>query len=160
MQSNQSEKKSSIPYNGLKSDYNTLAKFVYIYEKEIKGLNSESQFSQKYSQAFCVFKNKLKENIKNATQEELIQEVEESKKHTLYFTKYKFQVWDLCRHLRNSISHAIIEKGEIEKRKKIIKIPDKYRGKFTSKGYLDYSSIKEFIVKLENEYEEKENQQI
>lgn len=158
MQSNQSEQNSVFPYNGLKSDYNALAKFVYIYEKEIKNLNSESQFSQKYPQAFNVFKHHLKGSIKYATQEDLNQEVEDSKKYTLYFTKHKFQVWDLCRHLRNSISHAIIEKGEMEKRKKIIIILDKYRGKVTSKGYLDYSSIKEFVIEMIKKYEEKENQ--
>lgn len=158
MQSNQSEQNLSLPYNGLKSDYNTLAKFVYIYEKEIKNLNTESQFSQKYSQAFYVFKHHLKGSIKYATLEELSQDVANSKKYTLYYTKHKFQVWDLCRHLRNSISHAIIEKGEMEKRKKIIIILDKYRGKVTSKGYLDYSSIKEFIVEMIKKYEEKENQ--
>ena len=66
----------------------------------------------------------------------------------LYFTKRTVLVLDLLRHLRNSFSHGLLT---MESNKIIV--CDKYRNFQTSKGYLEYKLLKEFIVEIVKEYE-------
>lgn len=136
-----------MEYNGLKSDLNSLAKFVFIYETEIKKMVNETDFKQFNEQAFYSFKHKIQAKIKNATINE-IKNSPESSKQTLYFTKQKNQILDFCRHLRNAFSHGLLRKES----KKMI-IIDKNRGNCTSKGYVEYDITKKFIVEIIKEFE-------
>lgn len=148
--------KQPVFYHGVKNDLNTLMKFVYIFEKDIKLLNKENYFSIKYPEAFLIFKQKLQKVIKYSTQKELNEGAYiKNCQYTLYYTKQKFQVWDLCRHLRNAICHALIEKTEMNKYS-VLKIPDYYKRKISSEGYLDYSIIKFFLVEIVKKYENTE----
>ena len=135
-------------YNGLTNDLNSFAKFIYIYETEIKCMTKLSDFSGKYNKSYEIFlKNKLKNYIKYVRRKEILNLIG-SKRYTLHMTKQKFQIWDLCRHIRNSIVHALVF---IDKDKLLI--TDKHCGRLTTTGYLSYKHVKEFIVEIINEYE-------
>ena len=135
-------------YNGLKNDLNSFAKFIFIYETEIKYISGLPEFSYKFAKSYNTFlKNKKKLKIKYATIKE-IKDLTDNQKYTLHMTKQKFQIWDLCRHIRNSIVHALVF---IDKDKLLI--TDKHCGRLTTTGYLSYKHVKEFIVEIINEYE-------
>lgn len=63
-------------------------------------------------------------------------------------TKHRFQIWDMCRHLRNSFSHGLLNVSENH-----VIITDKHLKRLTATGFLDYISVKEFIVEIIKEYE-------
>ena len=134
-------------YNGLNDDLNSLAKFVYIYADEIQSLKKEKEFGSKYPNAYKVFKNKLQRNMKFATCKE-IANLKEEKKHTLFFTGSKAQTIELCRHLRNSFSHGLLNNQSSQ-----LMIFDKDKGSYTSKGYLNCNDVKEFIEGIIKDYE-------
>ena len=143
------EKQFLMKYNGLKADMSTFAKLIYIYETQIKYFNKESEFEYQYKKAHIAYKNLIKKKIKYATREDiksLEPEIEVPPK--LYFTKRTVLVLDLLRHLRNSFSHGLLT---MESNKIIV--CDKYRNFQTSKGYLEYKLLKEFIVEIVKEYE-------
>ncbi len=138
-----------MKYNGLKADMSTFAKLIYIYETQIKYFNKESEFEYQYKKAHITYMNLIKKKIKYATREcikSLEPEIEVP--HKLYFTKRTVLVLDLLRHLRNSFSHGLLT---MESNKIIV--CDKYRNFQTSKGYLEYKLLKEFIVEIVKEYE-------
>lgn len=137
-----------MQYNGLKSDLSSLAKFVFIYETSIKEMNNENDFKQLSANAFYLFKHNLQTNMKYATISE-IKDMGEQNKQTLFFNRQKCQIIDFCRHLRNSFSHGFLKKEN----NKII-IPDISRGNYSSKGFLEYSIVKEFIVGIIKDFED------
>lgn len=132
----------NMQYNGLKNDINNLGKFVFIYETKIKKMGKEDDFSQWNYEAFYLFKKKIQVNVKFATISE-IKNLPKQSKQTLYFTKRRNQILDFCRHLRISFSHGLLENRD----KKMI-ILDKYRGNYTSEGFIEYDIAKEFIVNI------------
>jgi len=136
-------------YNNLESQLKTLAKFVFIYESHIKEKSKEADFKEISTEALYVFKKSIQKKIKYATDEEIRSE-KTSNKQTLFFTKNKVQILDFCRHLRNSICHGIISKDGCK-----LNIPDKNRGKETSKGFLDYDHVITFIKYIILNFEEK-----
>ena len=140
-----------MQYNGLNDDLKSFAQFVYIYETNIKNMQGGlNEFSHKYSRAYNMFvKNKLNKKIKYATTKE-IASLKDEKKYPFYMTKQRFQVWDMCRHLRNSFAHANLRVSG-----NTIVVTDKRLKRLTATGFLDYSSVKEFIVAIIKEYENK-----
>ena len=68
---------------------------------------------------------------------------------TFYFTSGKYKVRELCRHLRNSFSHALLKKDG----NKLV-VTDMYRKQNTSIGYLQYTTIIDFLKKIIAEYEQ------
>ena len=134
-------------YNGLKDDMNSFAKFVYIYEFIIKKLGKEKEFSLQFPDAFYLYKHELKNQMKYAKRIDM-NALPINNKHTLYFTKQKVQVLDFIRHFRNSFVHGLLE----HKSQKLF-VSDKFRTFNTSIGYLDYMSVKKFIVEIIKEYE-------
>lgn len=74
-----------MPYNGLKGDMNTLAKFVFIYEKKIKHKSRVDEFTEVSAEAMHVFKHDIQPHIKFATKEEIANQTDFSKQ-TLFFT--------------------------------------------------------------------------
>ena len=138
-----------MQYNGLKDDLNSLAKFVYIYETEIKNMpGGLKDFSHRHIEAYNIFmKKKLNRKMKYATTKEIVS-LTGSEKFTFHMTKHRFQIWDLCRHLRNSFAHGLLSISENH-----IEIADKHLGRITAVGYLDYASVKEFVIGIINEYE-------
>ena len=134
------------------NDLNCLAKFVYIYETSIKNMEGGLKtFSRKYGKAYNVFiKNKLNKKIKYATTKEITL-LTGKEKYTFHMTKSRYQIWDLCRHLRNSFAHGLLSISEDH-----IEIADKRLKCFTAIGCLEYDSLKEFIVEIIKEYESNE----
>lgn len=140
-----------MKYNGLKSNLNNYAKFIFIYETEIKNISNLSKFIEYFNASYNIFfELKLKNQIKYVKKKE-IDDLNGNDNYTLFFTKQKFQIWDLCRHFRNSFVHGSLS---LDGDKLIIK--DKNHGKLTSDGYLSSKSLKEFIKKVIEEYENKE----
>lgn len=138
-----------MSYNNIESQLKTFAKFVFIYESDIKQMTKEADFKVISTNAFHLFKFNLQKKMRYATDAEIKNE-ELFNKQTLLFTKSKVQILDFCRHLRNSICHGIISKDGSK-----LSIPDKSRGRETSKGFLDYKLSIEFIVKVIKDFEEK-----
>ena len=136
-----------MQYNGLKSDFNSLSKFVFIYETRIKRMNREDEFIKFSSNAFYLFKHKLRINIKYATMSE-IKNIPQKTKQTLFFTKKRNLIIDFCRHLRNSFSHGLLKK---ENNNMIIS--DVYRKNYTSKGFLEYEATMDFVIEIIKDFE-------
>lgn len=136
-----------MQYNGLKSDFNSLSKFVFIYETRIKRMNRENEFIQFSSNAFYLFKHKLRTNIKFATISEIKNRPKQTKQ-TLFLTKKRNLIIDFCRHLRNSFSHGLLKK---ENNNMIIL--DVYRKKYTSKGFLEYEAVMQFVIEIIKDFE-------
>lgn len=136
-----------MQYNGLKSDFNCLAKFVFIYETVIKKMNKEEEFSQWSSNAFYLFKHELQKNMKNTKVCEF-KDIPKQTKQTLFFTKRKCQIIDFCCHLRNSFSHGLLKKEN----NRII-ISDMSRGHYSSMGFLEYNIVKKFVIEVVKEFE-------
>lgn len=136
-------------YNNIENQLKTFAKFVFIYESVIKQMTRETDFKVISANAFHIFKFNLQKKMRYTSDRELKDE-DFSDKHTLLFTKSKVQILDFCRHLRNSICHGIISRDKSK-----LNILDKYRGKETSKGFLDYKLSIEFIVNVIKDFEEK-----
>ena len=135
-------------YNCLGGDLKTLLQFVFIYEKRIKDMSKNVDFFTVFISASRLFKKSIQKTMRYASVESLNNAFEIKGGATLAFTEYKVQVIDFCRHLRNSISHALIRK-EREK----IYIIDKQRKRFTSRGYLDYSLVIDFVVAIIKDYQ-------
>ena len=135
-------------YNCLGGDLKTLLPFVFIYEKRIKDMSKNVDFFTVFISASRLFKKSIQKTMRYASVESLNNAFEIKGGATLAFTEYKVQVIDYCRHLRNSISHALIRK-EREK----IYIIDKQRMRFTSRGYLDYSLVIDFVVAIIKDYQ-------
>lgn len=128
-------------YNSLKSDLNLLAKFVFLYEKEIKLVHRLDDFKKKYPNAELIFKKTIQSKVKQAKLKYIQDRQEEEE--GLIFTGRDCQVLDFCRHLRNSFCHALIKREG-----KLLYIPDRSRGKKTSVGAIEYKRVKEFIIEL------------
>ena len=139
-----------MPYNNLDSDLKALAKFVYIYETKIKFMTNEQVFQTFSNDAYNLFRLKIKPKIKYSTKDEIAIQNDFSR-YTLFMTKRINQVLDLCRHLRNSISHALLKKDNSKPIN--FEIHDKYRGKETCKGFLPCAIIIDFIVCIIKDYE-------
>lgn len=92
-------------YNGLKSELNILAKFVFIYEKEISQMKKCSDFKGYNLSAYRFFCDELQKKLKYSKTDD-IDKVKLDGKYTLSFTKNSVLIVDFCRHLRNSIVHA------------------------------------------------------
>ena len=146
--------KNDKKYNGLVKDMNSFAKFIYIYESQIKALNSFDDFSHHFSEASNIFIHSIRHYIRYASIDDLNNKKEkvlvEKGKQTLFFTKSKVQVIDFCRHLRNSFCHALLNKDA-----NALSVPDCKGKTVTSKGHIEYSLIKKFIAALVHEYESK-----
>lgn len=141
-------KNNNDKYNGLKSDLNLLAKFVYLYESKIKRYSTEKEFKTNFPNAFYVYKYELDKRIRPATKKD-IQSLSPNDTITLYITSGRYKVYDLCRHLRNSFSHALLEKEGKE-----LKIIDKSGSCNTSIGYLQYKFIVDFLKEIIAVYEQ------
>lgn len=127
-------------YNNLWQDLKTLSCFVFIYEKRIKHMSNNADFSNKFATASRLFKKKLQQNLRKTTSKAKINKNHAKSGATLEFTVYKVQIIDFCRHLRNSISHALIKRTQDK-----LWIEDKHGGRTTSSGYLDYFSVIDFL---------------
>lgn len=140
-------------YNCLSGELKTLAQFVFIYEKQIKHFSDNRTFQNQFPSAFWLFNKKIKKHICYAKSDDIIKSVSKNKYGkdkdgiTLAFTKYKVQIIDLCRQIRNSVCHAMIKK-----KKGLLYIEDKQRGKSTSYGYLEYPIVIEFVVEIIRAY--------
>lgn len=135
-------------YNGLKSELNILAKFVFIYEKEISQMKKCSDFKGYNLSAYSFFCDELQKKLKYSKTDD-IDKVKLDGKYTLSFTKNSVLIVDFCRHLRNSIVHARLENIEGS-----YYINDVGRnGKKTSEGYVKEKLVTRFIGKLIAGYE-------
>lgn len=137
------------PYCGLKDVLGEFAKFVIIYEEEIVKLRKYSAFKEKFPRASKIFEKEIHYNVKYAKCCD-IGNIKVHAKYTLFFAKNNYQVADLCRHLRNSFAHALME---IDDEKLFIKDVNNKK-QTTSSGYLDKSLLISFLTELIKEYEE------
>ena len=135
-------------YNGLQNDMTSFAKFAFIFEKEIKANVKIEEFKSRFKTAFELYEHKVKCHVRYVKQKD-IATITDYAKFTLFFTKKRSQVLDFCRHLRNSFVHGILIKED-----KFLVINDKNnRQKVSSKGYLEYRLVKEFVKEIVNVYE-------
>ena len=136
------------PYNGLDSDLKSLAKFAFIYESQIKYYSTEEEFRRHFPNAFYIYKHEMDKRIRPVKTKD-IPNISPNDTITFYFTSGKYKVRELCRHLRNSFSHALLKKDG----NKLV-VTDMYRKRNTSIGYLQYTTIIDFLKKIIAEYEQ------
>lgn len=136
-------------YCGVKTMLNTFAKFVVVYETEIKEMRRCNEFEQKFSKAYSLYKFQMLKTIKYATCAELA-EIKPYAKYTLFFNKRTVIILDLCRHLRNSFAHAIL----FCKKDKLYVNDIGRGGKKTSIGWLDKKLVINFLTEIGKEYEQ------
>lgn len=106
------------------------------------------EFKSRFKAAFELYEHKVKCHVRYVKQKD-IATITDYAKFTLFFTKKHSQVLDFCRHLRNSFVHGILIKED-----KFLVINDKNnRQKVSSKGYLEYRLVKEFVKEIVNVYE-------
>lgn len=135
-------------YNGLQNDLTSFAKFAFIFEQEIKTKVKNEEFKSRFKTAFELYEHKVKCHVRYAKQKD-IATIADYAKFTLFFTKKHSQVLDFCRHLRNSFVHGILVKDD-----KFLSINDKNnRKQVSSKGYLEYKLVKEFVKEVVKSYE-------
>ena len=80
-------------YNGLKSELNILAKFVFIYEKEISQMKKCSDFKGYNLSAYSFFCDELQKKLKYSKTDD-IDKVKLDGKYTLSFTKNSVLIVD------------------------------------------------------------------
>ena len=137
-------------YKGHKSYINYLGRFVAVFEDVInKQMTSEQQFKNEFPQSFLTFQNRIKKNVGHATRDNL-SKVLNRKNITLAYNGNNCLVYELCRHIRNSFCHLMLE---VDGNK--MKIIDKYRNKLSSDGWIDKDTFLSFIKSVVNEYENK-----
>ena len=113
--------KATKPYCGLKSChgaknlFDKLAKLVIIYETKIINLSTCPDFEKNFSSAYGIFKERIQKNVRNGNCAQ-IEKFKAQPECTLLFTGNKYQVADLCRHLRNSFVHARLRQKVVHKR--------------------------------------------
>lgn len=135
-------------YKGLKKPCNNL-KFVFIYETRIKACKSNRDFSDVFESAYGYYCSKINSYIELANIK-TIENNQKSKCCKAYMTKNCTKLLSFCFHLRNSISHALLEKdgtnyGIIDK--------SKY-GNTSSYGYVPSELVDNFIKLIITEYED------
>ncbi len=137
-------------YNGHQSYLIILAKFVAIFELCIsKRIVREKDFIIKFPNSYDVFKKDIKKKVGFASLNK--QEVVLGRKGvSLAYNKTSCLVYDLCRHIRNSFCHMLIQ---IDEQTNNIYIYDQYRGMSTSKGWLLKKDFLNFIKTLISAYE-------
>ena len=140
-----------MPYNGLKNDMNSFAKFVFIYETTIKHFSKAQDFVLYNNDAADFFKKYIQPKVRYVKGKEFVVFQDKPSKQTLFFTKQTVQILDFCRHFRNSFTHATLGKNSMR-----LTINDSNRNKTTCLGDIDYSSVKDFIVIIVNGYESKD----
>ena len=137
------------PYCGLEDALEVFAKFVIVYEEKIAKLRNYTDFKVEFPRTSKIFDNKIHHCVKYVKCCDM-KNIKTYAKYTLFFAKKNYQVADLCRHLRNSFAHALIETDGMK-----LFITDVNNKKQTSSsGYLDKSLIISFLTELINEYEE------
>lgn len=135
-------------YNGFNSDLETFAKFIFIYENQIKSMNNKADFSILSQGALHFFSTNIQPVVKYVKANKFaVQPV--SSKHTLFFTKNKNQILDFCRHFRNSFCHILLQKSGTTS----IIIRDNYNGDATCDGTLEHNVLIQFITQIINDYE-------
>ena len=150
MEKNKSKKQkdSSKAYRGHLSYVSYLGKYVGVFEDSInKQLTAEVELKKKYPNSACYFRNNIKRLVGHSTSEKL-EKTLKGRKITLAYNGSNCLMYELCRHIRNSYCHMLLE---IDGDK--LKIVDKSRGKLTSSGYLLKDILVDFIKMIVNEYE-------
>lgn len=148
-----------MPYNGLYNEMEVYAKFVFIYEQEIKTMKRVPLFDERFPEANIIFSVELSDAVKHTTKNKMRKPQKKQRKDaTLLFTKNSGLVIDFCRHFRNSFAHALMYKQGNK-----LYIPDfsfkkdkntKERIKeITSKGYVNSTLAYQFIQEIIKEYE-------
>ena len=146
--------KATKPYCGLKSChgaknlFDKLAKLVIIYETKIINLSTCPDFEKNFSSAYGIFKERIQKNVRNGNCAQ-IEKFKAQPECTLLFTGNKYQVADLCRHLRNSFVHARLR--AVGKKLFINDVKD--RNQTSTAGYLEISCLDSFLTELIKEYE-------
>lgn len=133
---------------------NTLAKFVFIYEKKIKYRSRVDEFAEVSTEASYAFKHNIQPHVKFATKKEIVNQTDFSKQ-TLFFTgdSKAAQIYNFCRHLRNSFNHAQLQKNA----KELFILDNDNHRRPTCRGWLEYAMVKDFLVWIIRDYESKEN---
>lgn len=148
-------------YNGLDSDLNNFAKFLFIYEQIIKNLNNKESFKIRFRNTESYFVQKISKYLTDCSKND-IEQFSENKdlpkkgkpKTTFIFTGSKCQIIEFCRHLRNSFSHANIKviPGVNQHNKRQFIIKDFSRQKYTAYGTLEAELVEQFIKQMIMDY--------
>ncbi len=145
---NQENSNSHRPYRGHQSYINYLGRYVGVFEDVInKKLTSVVGFKKCFPESVHSFDKEIKKHVGHSTSEKMEKTLKRTG-ITLAFNGSNCLLYELCRHIRNSYCHLLLE---IDGDK--LKVIDKSRGKITSTGYLPKKVLIDFVKSIVNEYE-------
>lgn len=128
-----------------------MGRFCILYSLEIeKKLKLRPKFQKEFPKAYSYYFAHLDNHIIYGKMSNLEEKLQKTN-FTLTYTKEGCQVYDLCRHLRNSLCHSLFE--ITEDGFYIIDTCKSNRNSRTSSGYLKSEELYEFIEIIVNEYE-------
>ena len=140
-----------ILYKGHKPYITYLGKFVAIFEEVVnKQLTAERDFKIKYPHSYQIFDKQIRKNVGHATIDTIPKKLTRVN-ITLVYNGSNCLIYELCRHIRNSFCHMLLEIDSIDSN--TIKIIDKSRNKISSNGSIDKSVFLSFIKTIVEEYE-------
>ena len=145
---NKKRKGTPQPYRGHKSYINFLGRFVGVFEDIInKQLTAETEIKKRFPNSANYFNNNIRRHVGHSTSDKM-DKVLNRKGITLAYNGSNCLLYELCRHIRNSYCHMLLEvDGDI------LKVHDKSKGKITSRGYLLKETFLDFVKSMVNEYE-------
>ena len=127
-----------------------MGKFVAAFEDAInKQLTAEMNLKNHFPQSYGIFRSEIKKYVGHSTIDDISKTLGK-REVTLAYNGGNCLVYELCRHLRNSFCHLLLEISE-----DMVIVRDKSRGsKLSSDGCLNKDTLIRFIKSVITEYEE------
>lgn len=139
-------------YKGHKQYINSLGRFCAVFEIAIRNrITGDKQFALAYPQSYAVFKT-FKQSLGHAKASEIDNVLSTRRNVTLAYCGNNSLVYELCRHVRNSVCHMLLKVEDDN-----LYIYDKSFGKTTCKGYIQKKKVLSFINSIVREYEQSED---
>ena len=137
-------------YKGHIQYVNNLGRFVGAFEDVInKRITSEKKFKEKFPQTYLIYYKEIKKYVGHSTIDTIPSVLQRRMGVTLVYNGSNCLVYELCRHIRNSFCHMLLEVDG-----NVICVIDKSKGnRFSSKGTLTKKTFLNFVKSLVQEYE-------
>ncbi len=155
----QSKSSTVYDYNGLNNDLITLAKFLILYESEIRGLKEEGELQNISPEAYRIFEQEIDPYISKVEGRKEIDnwECQRYEQKLIYASINVDLILALCKHLRDAFCHNHLKKEDDLIFIKDINIRNK---KVTAIGFLPYNSVIKFLSQLVADTEDSLNKQV
>ena len=136
-----------MQYKGHKAYINYLGKYVAIFEEIIKNqITSDNAIKRQFPDSYKIYNAKIKKHVGHATIRK-INTVLHRNGITLAYNGSNCLIYELCRHIRNSFCHQLLEVSGDK-----LYVYDKHNRNFSSNKTL-IEFIKSIVKEYENQYQ-------